>query len=118
MQRDAEGVAGCQDQTHMRSTASALPSLSSVPSNQPWMTCNLAFNQYSGRLPRAMASRCSKMRAPSSRMPLCMYSFVTHCRMPRMCAAVSCMHAAHVRDAAPDVRRRPLHAAPCQRCRP
>ena len=41
-------------------------------------------------LPRAMASSCSKMRAPSSRMPECAYSLVTHCRMPRICCAVSC----------------------------
>ena len=42
------------------------------------------------------------MRAPSSRMPLCMYSLVTHCRMPRMHAAVSC------------AQQQPFHASPAE----
>jgi len=40
-------------------------------------------------VPRHIPNRFSKMRAPSSRIPECMNSFVIHCWMPFTCAAVS-----------------------------
>lgn len=55
-----------------------------------FLTNGSAPAQQRGMLPRVMARSCSKMRAPSSRIPECAYSFVTHCRMPRICCAVSC----------------------------
>jgi len=39
---------------------------------------------------RTMLIRRSKMRPPSSRIPECLYSLVTHCRRPRTRAAVPC----------------------------
>ena len=46
--------------------------------------------QKRGVPPRTMLMSISRMRAPSSRMPECMYSFVTHCLMPWILSAVRC----------------------------
>lgn len=46
-------------------------------------------SQVKGILPRTMPSSRSRILAPSSRMPECMYSFVTHCLTPRILLAVS-----------------------------
>ena len=44
----------------------------------PWYITH----QLRGMLPLTIPNKRSKIRLPSSRMPECMYSFVTHCLMP------------------------------------
>ena len=44
--------------------------------------CQQNTSQVNGILPRTMPSSRSRILAPSSRTPECMYSFVTHCLIP------------------------------------
>ena len=56
-----------------------------------WLLGDIRYwtvDQNSRNVERFMPSRRSKMRAPSSRRPECINSFVFHCRMPRICSAL------------------------------